>query len=180
MTDPTQAAADQIGQIPGTIMGNPASEQDIAQAAQATTGLGVTSVDIDALFKQIQALQARLDAADAAKLTDQGDLAGTVKTVNYFLAGHGDPKAVALGEDLAAAVAEAGKSGDTTQVAKIADRLDRHLARNAPYPGENYHYRNAVAFVSDLPDVIDSFKPAPAGSDVAVPAGRVVAGSVVG
>jgi hypothetical protein len=185
MTDPNQYVADQIGAQATVVRGEAASEQDIAQAAQRQAGLGVTGVDVEALAAQIAQLQAQVNDMNAAKAAEAGNpLADTVKSVAYFLAGHGDPKAVALGEDLAAAVTEAGKSGNTGAVAKLADRLSRHLAKNPPYPGENYHYRNAVAFTSDLPDLIDAFKPVPAqtagalGSSQA-PA-KVVAGSVVG
>jgi hypothetical protein len=180
MTDPTQAAADQIGQMAQTIQGQPVSEQELAQRAQAAAGLGVTGVDIDELAATIAAMQAQIADLNAAKAAAAGNpLADTTKTINYFLAGHGDPVAVELGKDLAAAVEEAGQSGDTAAVAQIAARLDRHLAKNAPYPGENYHYRNAVAFTSDLPEIIYTFKPAPAPAGSNLPA-KVVAGSVIG
>jgi hypothetical protein len=180
MTDPTQAAADQIGQMAQTIQGQPVSEQELAQRAQAAAGLGVTGVDVDQLAATIAAMQAQIAELNAAKAEAAGNpLADTVRTIKHFLGGHGDAKAVALGDDLAAAVDEAGKSGDASAVARIAERLDRHLARNAPYPGENYHYNNARAFVSDLPELIDGFKPAPAPAGSNLPA-KVVAGSVIG
>jgi hypothetical protein len=176
MTDPQAFVAGQIGQQAGVIRAAQPGQDIPAPVPQA--GLGVTGVDVEALAAQIAAMQLRLDQADAERIKAAGNpLADTVKTIQHFLTGHGDPVAAELGEDLAAAVEEAGKSGDTSAVAKIADRLDRHLARNAPSPGENYAYRNLVAFVSDLPDVIDAFEAPPApGTGVA----KVVAGSVVG
>jgi hypothetical protein len=154
-------------------------EAQLAQAAQASAGLGVTSVDVEALAAQIAAMQARLNDLEAEKTAAAGNpLSGTAATIGHFLAIHGDPKATELGKDLSAAVDEAGQSGDTSRVAQIAARLDRYLARNGPYPGENYAYRNATAFVSDLPDLIDGFRPAATGSAL-VPA-KVVAGTVVG
>jgi hypothetical protein len=154
-------------------------QAQLAAAAQASAGLGVTSVDVDALAAQIAAMQARLNDLESEKAAAGGEpLAGTAATIAHFLAIHGDPVASGLGQDLAAAVAEAAQSGDTSRVAQIAARLDRYLARNAPYPGENYAYRNASAFVSDLPDLIDAYRPPAAGSAL-VPA-NVVAGTVVG
>ena len=176
MTDPTSSEyiTSQIAQQAADVRSNEPGQDIVAPAS----GLGVTSVDVDALAAQIAALQSRLDSADADRAASAGTpLADTVKTIQTFLGGHGDPVAVSLGDDLAAAVGEAGKSGDTSAVAKIADRLDRHLAKNGPYPGENYNYNNARAFVADLPDLIDSFKPSPSGSASPV---KVVAGSVVG
>jgi hypothetical protein len=115
--------------------------------------------------------------ADAAKPAADS-LSGTVRTIQHFLAGHGDPRAVQLGEDLAAAAESALSTGDRTYVARAADRLDRHLARNAPYPGENYFWNHARAFVSDLPEIIDALPAVvkAAGPEVA----KVVAGAVVG
>lgn len=174
MTDPNEFVAGQIGQQAEAVREATPGQAVVAPAA----GLGVTSVDVDQLAAQIAALQARLSDVEEQRAKAAGNpLADTVKSLQHFLGGHGDPAAVELGNDLAAAVDEAGKSGDTSQVAKIADRLDRHLARNAPYPGENYFHRNAVAFTRDLPDLIDSFKPA--GQPDRTPA-KVVAGSVVG
>jgi hypothetical protein len=182
MTDPNEFVAAQIGQQAALGQPAPVSEQEIAQAAQAQAGMGVTGVDVEALAAQIKAMQARLDEADAAATAAKGNpLADTVKSLGHFLAGHGDARAIALGEDLAAAVADAATSGSVGAVAQIGERLYRHLTRNAPYPGENYFHRNAVAFAGDLPELIDGFRPASAsGSQVALPAGKVVAGSVVG
>lgn len=175
MTDPQQFVAASIEQQAEAVRSDTPGSAIVPPAA----GLGVTSVDVDALAAQIQALQARLSDVETERAKAAGNpLADTVKTVQHFLGGHGDPVAVELGNDLAAAVEAAGESGDTSRVAQIADKLDRHLAKNGPYPGENYHYGNARAFVADLPDLIDSFKPT--GQPAGVPAGKVVAGSVVG
>lgn len=174
MTDPQQYVADQIGQQSETVLGATPGQDIVPPAA----GLGVTSVDVEQLAATITAMQARLNDLEAEKAAESGHpLAGTVATINHFLSGHGDPVAIELGNDLAAAVEEAQTSGDTSRVAQIAARLDRHLDRHAPYAGENYHYRNAAAFTSDLPDLIDAFHPvaAPAG-----PPAKVVAGSVIG
>ena len=177
MSDPQQYVADQIGQQASDVLGSPASEADIASSAVASAGLGVTEVDVNALAAQIKAMQDRIAQmeADAAK-PSADSLSGTVKSIQYFLAGHGDAQAVKLGDDLAAAADAAVQSGDGTYVARAADRLDRYLAKNAPYPGENYFHRNAVAFVSDLPEIIDAL-PGPAAQQA--PA-KVVQGAVVG
>jgi len=177
MSDPQQYVAEQIGQQASDVLGSPASEADIASSAVASAGLGVTEVDVNALAAQIKAMQDRIAQmeADAAK-PSADSLSGTVKSIQYFLAGHGDAQAVKLGDDLAAAADAAVQSGDGTYVARAADRLDRYLAKNAPYPGENYFHRNAVAFVSDLPEIIDAL-PGPAASQA--PA-KVVQGAVVG
>jgi hypothetical protein len=151
MTDPQQYVAEQIGQQASSVPASGAPEAQVAQAAQASAGLGTTSVDVDALAAQIAAMQAQINDLNQAAAAAGGDpLAGTVATIQHFLVGHGDPAASELGDELAAAV----KDGDHAGAAALAAKLDRHLARNAPYPGENYHYRNAVAFASDLPDLI--------------------------
>jgi hypothetical protein len=182
MTDPNEYVAAQIGQQSGMGQAAPLGEQQLAAGLQQQAGLGVTGVDVEALAAQIKAMQARLDEADAAAVKAKGNpLADTVKSIGYFLEGHGDSKAIELGKDLAEAVAAAATSGSTTAIASIGERLFRQLTRNTPYPGENYFHRNAVEFTADLPDLIDSFKPAPVpAGQVAVPANRVVAGSVVG
>jgi hypothetical protein len=177
MSDPQQYVADQIGQQASDVLGSPASEADIASSAVASAGLGVTEVDVNALAAQIKAMQDRIAQmeADAAK-PSADSLSGTVKSIQYFLAGHGDAQAVKLGDDLAAAADAAVQSGDGTYVARAADRLDRYLSKNAPYPGENYFHRNAAAFTSDLPEIIDAL-PGPAAQQA--PA-KVVQGVVVG
>lgn len=175
MTDPNEFAAGQIGQL-----GQDTRAADPGSAVVAPpSGMGVTEINVAELAAQIAAMQAQIDTMTAEQAKAAGNpLADTVKTIQSFLVGHGDPVASALGDDLAAAVDAAGQSGDTSAVAKIAARLDRHLARNQPYPGENYHFRNAVSFVRDLPDLIDEFKPvAEAGARDLV---KVVAGSVIG
>ena len=174
MTDPNEFVAAQIGQQAEQVREQTPGQGIVAPPA----GLGVTSVDVEQLAATIAAMQARLNDLEAEKAAASGQpLADTVKTINHFLGGHGDPVAIELGNDLAAAVDEAQQSGDTSRVEQIAARLDRHLARNAPYAGENYHYRNAAAFTGDLPDLIAGFHP------IATPAGppaKVVAGSVIG
>ena len=177
MSDPQQYVADQIGQQASDVLGSPASEADIASSAVASAGLGVTEVDVNALAAQIKAMQDRIAQmeADAAK-PSADSLSGTVKSIQYFLAGHGDAQAIKLGDDLAAAAESALASGDQTYVARAADRLDRYLSKNAPYPGENYFHRNAAAFTSDLPEIIDAL-PGPAAQQA--PA-KVVQGAVVG
>ena len=175
MTDPNEYVAGQIGQQAAGVRNAEPGQDIVAPSA----GLGVTSVDVDQLAAQIAALQGRLGQLEDEKTKAAGNpLADIVTTIKHFLGGHGDPAAVELGNDLSAAVDEAGKSGDTSAVAKIAAKLDRHLARNQPYPGENYHFNNARAFVADLPDVIENFKPV--GSAVDKAPAKVVAGSVVG
>jgi 3-hydroxyacyl-CoA dehydrogenase len=150
MTDPQQYVAEQIGQQASSVPASGVPEAEIAQAAQESAGLGVTSVDVDALAAQIKAMQAQIDGLNQAAAAAGGDpLASTVATIQHFVTGLNDPAAVALADELASAVQDA-----PDKVAGLAAKLDRHLARNAPYPGENYHYRNAVAFVSDLPDLI--------------------------
>jgi hypothetical protein len=177
MSDPQQYVAEQIGQQASDVLGSPASEADIASAAVASAGLGVTEVDVNALAAQIKAMQDRIAQmeADAAK-PSADSLSGTIKSIQYFLAGHGDAQAIKLGDDLAAAADAAVQSGDGTYVARAADRLDRYLSKNAPYPGENYFHRNAAAFTSDLPEIIDAL-PGPAAQQA--PA-KVVQGAVVG
>jgi hypothetical protein len=152
MTDPQQYAAEQIGQMADSDSTAGASEAAIA--ASAPSGLGTTSVDIDALAEQIKAMQARLEELESGPAAGDA-VAGTVATIQHFLTGHGDPAAIELGDQLAAAAA----AQDHAEVVKVAAQLARQLDRNAPYPGENYHYNNARAFVTDLPDVVAAAQP---------------------
>lgn len=171
MTDPQQYVADQIGQQAESLR---APGSDIAQAVQASAGSGVTEVDVSALAAQIKALQDRVDAAEAANAADVKTPGKEhIKTLQHFLAGHGDPRAIELGNDLSEAFDAAAESGDGSYAAKASDRLVSYLARNRPYPGENYHYNNAVAFAADTADHIDALTPP------AVP-GKVLQGAVVG
>jgi len=173
MTDPQQFVADQIGQQAGTVQGAPVSEAEIAQRAQASAGLGVTEADIGAIMARIKAMETSLAEAQRAA-RPSSSLVGTVDTLQHHLTGHGDPKAVELGNDVAEAARAAEETGDTSHLARTAEKLARHLARNAPYPGENYHYGHALDGARNhVPDAIDAFVPP------AVP-GRVVEGSVVG
>jgi len=173
VTDPQSFVADQIGQQAETIQGSPVSEQEIAQRAQASAGLGVTEADIGAILGRIKAMEAALaEAQRAAK--PSSSLVGTVDTLQHHLTGHGDPKAIELGNDVAEAAKAATETGDTAHLAKTADKLARHLLRNRPYPGENYHYGHALdGAQAHVPDAIDAFVPP------AVP-GKVVEGAVVG
>src|SRR5215469_11871277 len=173
MSDPQQYVTDQIGQQAAAVQGAAVSEQEIAQRAQASAGLGVTEADIGAIMARIKAMEAALaEAARAAK--PSSSLVGTVDTLQHHLTGHGDPKAVELGNDVAEAARAAEQTGDTSHLAKTADRLARHLLRNRPYPGENYHYGHALDGAQNhVPDAIDAFVPP------AVP-GKVVEGAVVG
>jgi ABC-type transporter Mla subunit MlaD len=150
MTDPQQYVAEQIATQATAVPAAGAPEAEVAQAAQASAGLGVTGVDVDALAAQIKAMQAQIDSMNAAQAAAADPLGGTVATIQHFVTGLNDPAASALADELAAAV----QDGQHAKLADLTAKLDRHLARNAPYPGENYHYRNAVAFVSDLPDLI--------------------------
>jgi len=173
MSDPQQFVTDQLGQQSAGVQGSPVSEQEIAQRAQASAGLGVTEADVSALFARIQAMESAL-AAQARAAQPSSSLIGTVDTLQHHLTGHGDPKAIELGNDVAEAAKAAEQTGDTAHLAKTADKLARYLVRNGPYPGENYHYRQAVDGAQNhVPDAIDAFVPP------AVP-GKVVEGSVIG
>lgn len=176
-----QTVADQIGQIARTTQpGSGASEEEIAQGAQAQAGIGVTEADLDAIKAQLADFARQLKAqAAAASAGSPDDLTGSVASLVHYLEAHGDPAAVALGADATeAAKAAASEGGNTGALSGIVAKIEAHLRQRPPYPGENFHYNNAVAIASHLPTVID--RVAPAGSDVAVPSGKVVAGSVVG
>lgn len=184
MTDPQQYAAEQIGQLASDVHGQTASQEDIAASAQASSGLGVTEVDVNALAAQIAAMQAQIDAMNAAA-APKSALAGTVATLRHFLGIHGDPAAVELGNDLAEAAGNAEKSGSVEYAAKIGAKLNKHLTRNPPYPGENYAYRHALDFSGPhLEDALATVQP-PAAPAAALPSAggqpvKVIAGNVTG
>lgn len=178
-----QAAADLGAQAFGT-PGAAASPQDIAAAAGS--GSGTTEADMKALLAGIKAMQDRLDLLEAKERAEHAPaLVGTAKTAVTMLEGHPDPVARELGADLLEAAKNATESGDTSYVAKIAAKLHRHLVRNPPPPGENYHYRQAVDFAGPhMEDAIDAFQP-PAKSAGALPSAggqpvKVLEGSVTG
>lgn len=183
MTDPQSYVADQIGQHADDVRAA-AETPDLAEQVQASSGLGVTEADLDSIKALIADMQSRLDAAERARAADAPPvLVSTVRSLQAFLEGHGDPAAVELGKDLHEAATNATESGDTSHMATIATKLAKHLARNAPYPGENYHYKQAADWAHNhIFDAIDSFVPAPKGTAVAsnrAPV-KVVEGSVVG
>ena len=186
MTDPNEFVAAQIGQQADTALGAGAPEADLAaaaQQAQATAGIGVTEADITSILAQIKAMQARLDAAEAQRQASAPDsLTSSVAALRVQLANHGDPAAMALGEDAAEAAKNATESGDTGPLGKIVERIAAQLAKNPPPPGDQSHYQQARDTAAvHLPDVIGAF--VPPSSAVAVSGGepvKVVAGSVVG
>ena len=186
-TDPNEYVAAQIGQHADDTLAPAASEQDLAQAgmaAQASAGIGATEADISAIFAQLKALQARIDAAEAQRQASAPDsLTSSVASLQTQLANHGDPAAVALGEDAAEAAKNATETGDTGPLGKIVARIEAVLRRNPPPPGDQSHYRQALDTAAvHVPDVIEAFTPP--SSAVAVtsdrPPAKVVAGSVVG
>ena len=179
MTD--QTVAGQIGQIARNAPGRGdqgASEQDIALAAQSSAGLGVTEADLDAIRKQLASFQKQLnEQAAASHKASPDDLTGSVASLAHYIEGLADQ---ALTE-LVAAAAEAAKAaaggGNTGALSGVVGKLEKYLAAHPPYPGENFHYNNALAIARHLPDVIERVAPR---DDAEVPPGKVLQGSVVG
>jgi hypothetical protein len=156
-------------------------------AKQAAAPSGVTSVDPQVLIDAIEQLQARVQAMEAEKAAGSGrhPLLTTVEQLEAFVAhGHSDTAGHQLALDLVDAAGNAvDKGGNLTEVEKLSARLSKWLHRNAPQPGENYHYNNAVQIADfHLPDQIEGFVPparpvTPLGGGRPVP---VVQGSVTG
>jgi hypothetical protein len=179
MTDPQQFVAAQIGQQAGPAQ-PAASETEIAQDLQSQAGMGVTEADLDAIKAQLAAFQKQLNAQAAAQAALAPDtLTGSVASLVTYLQGHGDPAALELGADATEAAKAAADGGNTGALSGIIARIEQHLRRRPPYPGENFHYNNALAIASHLPDVIDRVNEAAGPSEDRAPA-KVVAGSVVG
>jgi hypothetical protein len=192
MSDPTAeqlAAAKsqlQADGTPGVTL--PASEEELGARA-AAAGMGATETDTQALLAQLLEQQARMVAQIAAleaerKATGgEHPLVGTAQSLAAVLAGYPVPEIEAAAAELVDAAKNALDSGDTTYVSKINARLGRLLRRNAPPPGENYHYKQAVEHVEfHVPDVVEGFVP-PARPVTAVGGGapvKVIAGSVTG
>lgn len=184
MNDPQAYARQQLGQLADDTKAGPSGSPDLAAAAGASAGLGLTSVDIDAINAQMAAMQARLDAFGAQQAkAGTHPLTGTVRSLLRFLEGHGDPVAAEHGQALKEAADAAVKTGDTTYVKQIAGKLRAHLTRNPPQPGENYYYRGAVNRAGQLDDAIDAVTPPPSGAAALTGTGgeptKVLAGSVV-
>jgi hypothetical protein len=177
MTDPSNQAWTPAAE---TFSAGDAAEQ----MAQGSTGLGVTEADIEGILSQLRDVQTRLDQAERERIKSAPPvLVSTVDSLLHHLEGHGDPDALDIGKSLQEAAVNSTQSGDTGPMVKIAAKLARHLQRNAPYPGENYHYKAAADWAANhVPDAIDAFVP-PAASQ-AVTSDRapvkVVEGTVVG
>jgi hypothetical protein len=162
MTDPQQFTADQIGQIGTDVTGATASAADVAaQAAEAASPIGVTEADIDGIKAMLAAMETRLVAAERDRQAAAPPaLVSTVESLQGFLAGHGDPAAVTLGQQLHDEAVAATESGDTAQMAAVGAKLAAHLLRHPPYPGENYHYRQAADWAQNhVNDAIGAFVP---------------------
>jgi hypothetical protein len=180
MTDPQQFVAAQIGQQSGAVQ-PAASEQDIAQAAQSHAGLGVTETDLDAIKAQLAAFQQQLNAQAAAQSSvSPGMLTGSVASLVHYLEGHGDPAALELGADATEAAKAVSEGGNTGALSGIIAKIETHLRRRPPYPWENFHYNNALAIASHLPEVIDRVNDSQAPRPAEKAPAKVVAGSVVG
>lgn len=195
MTDPTtygqaaqQAAALAAQELGSQAFGTPGQAAATPEelAAAAGPAIGTTEADMAALMAILQATQARLDALEAKERAEHAPaLVGTAKTAVAMLEGHGDPVALELGRSLLDAAQNAVESGSTQFVSVISGKLTRHLLRNPPVPGENYHYRQAVDFAGPhMQDAIDGFTPpAPAAGalpSAGGPAVKVLEGSVTG
>jgi hypothetical protein len=176
----SEQAAEQIRQQGDTVLGQGASEQEIATAAQAHAGIGVTEADIDAIRQQLASFQKQLDAQAAAQAKVSSDaITGSVATLVHHLEGHGDQAAIELGKDATEAAKAAVSGGNTGALSGIIGRIAAHLRRNPPYPGENFHYNSALSTAEHLPVVIDRVNASAEPRDDQAPA-KVVAGSVVG
>lgn len=179
-----EAAAQQLGQIPADYQGEPVTEQQIAQQAVASAGLGATDIDPDLFARIVAGVRQQLQAEAQASAPGGHPLVNTVASLAGFLASHGDQAAIELGADLVEAAGHAIKSGSTEFVEKIQAKLVKHLARNPPAPGENYAYKQAVDFAG--PHLDDAIGQAtPPVTAVALPSAggqpvKVLAGNVTG
>ena len=175
----TDFVAGQIGQQAQDVTGTPTDPDALAHAAHAAAGLGVTEADLDAIREQLARFKAQLDAQAAAqRAATPDDVSSSVAALQVQADNHGDPAVIALAADAAKAAESAVESGDFGPLSVIVSRITRQLNRNPAGPGDQFHFsqlRDTAAV--HLPDVIDAASPQSA--DV-VPAGKVVAGSVVG
>ena len=171
MTDPTtrqeatflagQQAAQDMGQ---SAFGTPgeAAQTDEQVAASIPGGVGVTEADLEAVkalvAQQVAALQSQLTQALAGQAAARGEnpVHHLVHRLAMNLGVHNDPKAVSLGDDAKDALANALDAGsDMSALGRITDRISKHLARNRPHPGENFHYQQARQIADELlPDAI--------------------------
>ena len=180
MSDPNEYVAAQIGQQGEQTLGQGASEQEIATAAQAHAGIGVTEADLDEIRAQLADFAKQLAAQAAAQAALSPDtLTGSVASLVTYLEGHGDLAALELGKDATEAAKAAANGGNTGALSGIIAKIEAHLRRRPPYPGENFHYNNALAIAQHLPEVIDRVNEAAGTNGDPAPA-KVVAGSVVG
>jgi hypothetical protein len=168
--------------------GEASSEQDIA--AQASSGIGVTQADMEALYAHIKRMQVQLDAATRAAQAAAGEepVRTWVKHLARFVTVHADPAAVSLADDATEAASnllEPGSNGDTGPLEKITAKLARHLQRHPPHPGENFHYNQAVAIATThLPEALEDYTPPPQSDAPALgsdrPPAKVLSGNVTG
>jgi hypothetical protein len=185
MTDHNDFVAGQLGQQAGSVLGQGASEEEIAGAAAAHAGSGVTEADLDGIKALLAQFQRRLDAAEAQRQQLAPDaLTSSVTALQTQLDNHGDPVAIELGKDAFEAAKSAAETGELGPLAAIAAKIAEHLRRHPAGPGDQFHYRQVLDTAAQhIPDVIEAFRPqAAAGQELAStrPPAKVVAGSVVG
>ncbi len=172
---------------PVTPMGGATPEQvaEELRARQAAAPTGVTEVDPQILLAAIQQMQEQIAALQAEKTAGGKAPLLVVSESVASLVGHiaADTAGHQLALDLADAAGNAVKSGDGAAVEKLAGKLERWLTRNAPAPGENYHYKTVLDLVRNhLPDHLDELTPPPvpvASLSGGAPA-KVITGSVTG
>ena len=184
MTDPQAFAQQSVAGMAATMQGQAVPEDQIAQQAAASAGLGATEIDPDLFARIVASVKSQLEADAKASAPGGHALVNTVASLAGFLASHGDQAAIELGADLVEAAGHAIKSGSTEFVQKIQAKLVKHLARNPPVPGENYAYRQAVDFAGPhLDDAMEAVTPPVTA--VALPSAggqpaKVLAGNVTG
>jgi len=120
--------------------------------------------DVSALVAQMEAMQARLDAMEADRRSQQlPELVSTVAAARDLIGAHVNTSGLSvpadmtrLADDLVAAATEAAESGDVSQVQEIDAKLAKVVHRAHPGPGDYHWYRQLIDYVDDhIPEAAD-------------------------
>ena len=201
LTPEQQAARDQIA---AQQAGQPLAADPAELAAQLAAGQAAADQPVGAapdgpdpaqLLAMIQELQSKYTKLEAERRTaGTAPLIATAESFRNAVADHVSGKTTGaqdadkhaeiqgLADDLLDAAHNAVTSGDGGPVLRLAQRIERALARIHPGPGDHHYFRQAESFAADIPEAAEDLAPptsfAAVGSDRA-PA-KVVQGSVTG
>jgi hypothetical protein len=163
-------------------------------ARQAAAPAGVTTVDVDALFAGMQAMQQQIDALLAEKASGAGiPVQATAESLRELIKTHASQSPgtdhtdlLRLADDAVDAAVNAASSGIGGPVVAIAGKVVKALQKVNPGPGDFHYFRQALGFAEvHLVDAAEALVPRPARQPAgqvtsSQPPATVIQGSVTG